>query len=1181
MASTQQKVVVVIVGKDELSDVAKKVQDALNGMGDGAVEASQKQKQLTTSSVALGSMLGNLAERALTAAARQMRTLGEKAIDTASMFEQYRVSLTVLTGSTEKANQVLAELNEFSIKTPFTPAEVMASGRSLVAYGFQLQDIEKMLKTAGDAASTFSDTTNLEEMVNVLGRLKSGQFGESFERLRTVGVTRDLLEGAGLKFDRSGAYVGSVEQALAGVQKVISDRYGGMMEQQAKTFEGLKSTFTGYGEEFLNKIMQSGAFDFLKEKLEGAIKSLDAAIQSGEFEKWAKDIGQAIEEFLTKLWDVGKWFWDNRETLMEFARWIAIVFAVGKVEEFSRKVLGGFSQIELSAKGLEKSGASIGKGFQSALKSPIVWAAAAELAILGINTAFDALNKNIEKNLQLTEDMVSAEAKQQNAVIAVQKGLGTQAWQKLLDELDLRGKSVSEKFQNLAVWAQANKKTDEEAAKVAALLNAEIGKNKKKIEEAAAAQSKLKGAVEGTGTASKETSGVTELYQQILDSLADKTIPALEAKYEAINLLFGNSAEMAKLTGSQIEGLQKEYTDLGIELGKFDNLKMPDMSGFIDDLEVYQNFSIEGFQESLGIAQDIASAMAGNYAGLAKYLSAAGTETKKTMSDIEEIAVGLQQWSDGMAEFLNMLGLVGGELSDASAGIAQIGQGIQQIVNAGEDFSALMDGVNSIGQGLAGIFGGEESDMSQLISGASNVGTGVAKALSGDPTGIVQALAGIPDLLDGLFESTQEGYVKQLGKQGFDDTYSQELLDKMSAISDAKGDKSFGMKAYIEDFFKETDISNKDEFTRMSDLLNESIGEDIAQGYTTEEAYAKYGDELEQLTAAQEKYGFETTTSLQDMLDLQRSGTKEGRVGGISDAIGGIDKMIEGMSKAGYSDASFTSVFGLLQSSFQKLQAEGLSMQEIFEKVSPVVDKAREAAEKAGVSTAPMDALIAYTEKMKNAAPILDVISGLDMAIKGLGSTGTLTQKNLDDMALTAQETIKKLEAQGFSPTEIAAQMGPAISDMTSAAEKFGYDLPQDIVNLGAQIDKLGLGGEKSPAEEIANWGTAYLEQTKAWGDSMIKTLEGLGGYAEGGVVPGNGGAQLAWVHGGETVIPQNAVPYMAAINQQQQQQPLELRIILEEKSGGQDYLKNLIGVTVETKTKNGEIKIASSSMEG
>jgi hypothetical protein len=188
---------------------------------------------------------------------------------------------------------------------------------------------------------------------------------------------------------------------------------------------------------------------------------------------------------------------------------------------------------------------------------------------------------------------------------------------------------------------------------------------------------------------------------------------------------------------------------------------------------------------------------------------------------------------------------------------------------------AMMSGIQGAFAGLQGLFGGEPgSDTSQLLGGMGGMGAGVAGLLTGNPLeGIQSIISSLPSLIDGLFESTQEGYVKQLSKQEFNDTYSEDLLDKMSAVSDKMGDKSYGITAYIEDFFKETNIDTNEEFSWMSDLLNESIGEYVAQGHTMDEAYDKFGDELEQLTAAQEKYGFETTASLDTMIEIQKMET--------------------------------------------------------------------------------------------------------------------------------------------------------------------------------------------------------------------------------------------------------------------------------------------------------------------
>jgi len=220
------------------------------------------------------------------------------------------------------------------------------------------------------------------------------------------------------------------------------------------------------------------------------------------------------------------------------------------------------------------------------------------------------------------------------------------------------------------------------------------------------------------------------------------------------------------------------------------------------------------------------------------------------------------------AAFMNVDENIGKAIGSA----ATLTEGVAGIFKAFEGDKVnglgLMSGIQGGFAGLQGLFGGEAgSDASQLLGGMGGIGEGVAGILTDNPLeGIASIISSLPSFIDGLTESTQEGYVKQLSKQGFNDTYSEGLLDEMSAVSDQKGDKSFGIKAYIEDFFKETDIDTKEEFGRMSDLLSESVGEYVAQGHTMDEAYGKFGDELTQLTAAQEKYGEDIVSEVAEYL---------------------------------------------------------------------------------------------------------------------------------------------------------------------------------------------------------------------------------------------------------------------------------------------------------------------------
>jgi len=466
--------------------------------------------------------------------------------------------------------------------------------------------------------------------------------------------------------------------------------------------------------------------------------------------------------------------------------------------------------------------------------------------------------------------------------------------------------------------------------------------------------------------------------------------------------------------------------------------------------------------------------------------------------------------------------------------IATLTKGISGISAfiGGEDTNGLglMSGIQGGFAGLQGLFGGEPgSDSSQLLGGLGSVGAGIAGLLTANSIeGITSLISGIPALLDGLTESTQEGYVKQLSKQGFNDTYSEGLLDKMSAVSDQKGDKSFGIKAYIEDFFKETDIDTKEEFGRMSDLLSESVGEYVAQGHTMDEAYGKFGDELEQLTSAQEKYGFETVSSLTNMLDIQKSQTKEGRIEGLQGALGGYDKIISGIEKQmkltpdfKLSETSISGIAGSLTNTYQELLNQGMGAGEAVDAVKPLLTEYAGMAEKQGwdLSKVPgFSQLSSYFDSLDKSSGALDMIQGSAGVVKALSGSGLMDQATLESQGSLGMDVMNQLEASGLNDTQVLQQMGGWLQSMQAAAEKSGLSLSPEIQALIAQAEEKGvLPEEQKPVGEVIAEGieTGF---TKAI-DVIDKYFGGLAEFGEGGTVPGSSGQKkLIWAHAGEAV---------------------------------------------------------------
>jgi len=799
------------------------------------------------------------------------------------------------------------------------------------------------------------------------------------------------------------------------------------------------------------------AFNQSLDKLNGALQGVRNTIGKEILPILTKYVSQLTEwiaankEIIAqKISDFFKGFIETVKNLVEFfAKWkivilsvVAALIALSAAAKISATITAVKTLIPVFSSIASKIGLSGGM-----LAKFGIAGIATAAAIWGINKAFDYLNKQLDEAEKRTASLVKTQKKQEDVLAAVSKGLGREAWGQLIKDLDLVGKSSTERFGALQQWAVQNKATNKEAAQVWNLLNTEIGKNKEKIENSNKALKTIPPVV-------KKISQETEIYKALLDDIQKYTIKALNADFEAHKRILAEvQAGTIQLSDEGVKKLKDEYAELGAQLGKLDDTDFLNyINTFIETQPKFKEITVDPLTNGLLEQSDLFADIADGAAGVA-----------------DEIL----RWTPGIARALGALGLM-------------------------------------------------NDDMAALLSGVEGMATGIGKIATGDLTGIFDALASLPDLLDGLFESTQEGYVKQLGKQGFNDEYSQELLDKMSEVSDAMGDKSYGIKAYIEDFFKETNIDNAEEFSRMSDLLNESIGEYIAQGHTADEAYEKYGDELAQLTDAQEKYGFETTESLSTMIAIQRQQTKAGKVAGLTDVVGGIEKMISGMAGQNYSQGSWTSVFGMFQDAFKQLQGQGLSMSEIQAIIGPTMEKALKIAEEQGIDTSSIQQLKDFYAKMSGAGGLLDVISGLNTAVTGLAETGSLTQENINQAAITAQETYDKLIAQGFTQNEALAQIGPTLGEISKSAEQYGYTIPEGIAELTTQAEAMNLTGEKPLDETISDGLVAgfdrVVEVMKGFYDSVPR-------FARGGFVEQAEGEEgIARIHGGEYVLAADAV---------------------------------------------------------
>lgn len=1131
------KVEVYIVGKDELSAVLKKAEKALDkftgqsedatdqveALGDETDRTAKATGNLSARTIAAGNIMADFASFAIRRAVEEMTKLGERAIEVASRTEQFETSLTVLTGSAEQAKRVLAELDQFSLSTPFTPAEVQAAGRDLIAYGFQVEEIQGLLRNAGDAAATFADKIRLEDVTRVFARIKAGDFGEAFERLRDIGLSRDLLEGEGLIFDKSGSYQGSVEKAMTAVQNIIQSKYGGMMEQQSKTFQGMKSTLEGYFESFLGKIMESGAFEEIKKEMQGVIEGIKKAIESGDFKKWAEDAGKAIKNVISFLQDIGSIAGDVIMWFNNIGMTISNVFSGENSKnalQWVNQMLEGLADI---ADYMAKS-KTWGEHDVSALgqitKTLQTWVNVKKRLNEGEGAWGDLSVKMGFDPAVLLEDINKLKQAGFKAADILKVLKGDQSF--LSIEGSEEAIAILEKYKNKKtdvlkaqnLFNDAKKKDIELEKQYKAEVNGYLTIAPKHIktnkDQTAETDKNTKSVAQNTTAVDANQKAFDDLVKKYLG--AYKSTDELTTELNAAKKALDDMRKAGNYSGSEIEDLKTKILELEIEL-----------SGINEDLpEMTMHF------------QDIVDTVGDGLAeppGFFEWL----------WENVEGIGSDLQNWSDAIYNAADALGLMSDGLSSVLGGVSDIGGALQ----------ALEDG-------------------------------NIPQAISGAISGVVGVVSGIVDMLSG--ETFAESFARQMEGQGFDDTWSEELINKIEEAADLGGSKEAGIKAYLEEFFAETDINSQEELQRMSDLLNEVMGEMLAQGYTVEEVYAKYGDELEQLTDAMEQYGLESTAALEQMIEIQRTQTKEGRYGLFGDVLGGLENAISAMAEYGYSQESFSGLFATMQDVFEQMKREGYSMDEIWAAVQPAMENAMAAAQEAGIDTSAMSELQQYYERMAASSGLFDIISSLQTAVSGMADSGILSQDNLNSMAAAAQETYDKLMGQGFSETEILAQMGPLLSELAAAAEQFGYQLPAGLSDLADAAEEMGFGVEQTDAEILQEWSDEFMTEFSEMTTGMKDFFSGLSQFDTGGVVGGAlGEKQLAFVHGGELVVPASqGVPVSFTPAQAAAAAPQAITIRFEPNTG--DPILNqfmaLIVPALEDYSENGRLKLSPNGIK-
>jgi tape measure domain-containing protein len=218
--------------------------------------------------------------------------------------EQKQISFSTLLGSDEAAKDYLAQMTEFASKTPFQYDQLAEMSKTLLAYGYKVDELLPLLTKIGDTGSALGMTAeDMNFVATSLGRMQTT--GKT-----TLEYLNPLLERGIPVWDylakASGKTKAEVQEMVskglvpgAEAAKAIADYMGrdfaGNMEKQSQTFQGLVSTLQD-AQDAMAAAMGEGYNEERKKGIQAQIDWL-----SGESGEKMKEANKMIGEWKASL----------------------------------------------------------------------------------------------------------------------------------------------------------------------------------------------------------------------------------------------------------------------------------------------------------------------------------------------------------------------------------------------------------------------------------------------------------------------------------------------------------------------------------------------------------------------------------------------------------------------------------------------------------------------------------------------------------------------------------------------------------------------------------------------------------------------------------------------------------------------------------------------------------------
>lgn len=204
--------------------------------------------------------------------------------------EQYQTSFEVMTGSADKAADVIERLKKVGAQTPFELPDLADTTQLLMNYGFTADDAMNSMMMLGDISQGSAD--KMSRIATAYGQMSSaGKVQlEDIKQMIEAGFNplQEISESTGESmdslYDRISKGTLSVDEIMASMQRSTSEggKYFQSMEKQSQTFSGLVSTLKDNAQQLLGDVVRPISDGLTETLLPAAISTIEQLAQGFE-----------------------------------------------------------------------------------------------------------------------------------------------------------------------------------------------------------------------------------------------------------------------------------------------------------------------------------------------------------------------------------------------------------------------------------------------------------------------------------------------------------------------------------------------------------------------------------------------------------------------------------------------------------------------------------------------------------------------------------------------------------------------------------------------------------------------------------------------------------------------------------------------------------------------------------